>query len=126
MAKLFYGAQQAPIEIPDLLLAHVKVVIATKLRRNECFMMSWAHVDGSGRSSIWVQPSIPMRFVFESAEAPQLDRELLASLAVAASSNSGLILHLDDLRREETPAPASAPASVPTASPQPQRVLTAA
>ena len=78
------------------------------------------------RSSIWVQPSIQMRFVFESAEAPQLDRELLASLAVAANSNSALVLHLDDLRREETPAPASAPASVPTASPQPQRVLTAA
>ena len=124
MGSLYYGDTQTPIQIEDRALAHLKVVIATKLRRNECFMMSWAHVDGSGRSSIWVQPSIPMRFVFESAEAPQLDRELLASLAVAASSNRGLVLHLDDLRREETPAPASAP--VPTASPQPQRVLTAA
>ncbi|MCH6230010.1 hypothetical protein MK786_04575 [Microbacterium sp. CFH 31415] len=120
MAKLFYGAQQEPIEIPDLLLAHVKVVIATKLRRNECFMMSWAHADGSGRSSIWVQPSIPMRFVFESAEAPQLDRALLASLAVAASSNSGLVLRLDDLGLTESFASAPAP------SPDRERVLTAA
>ena len=124
MAKLFYGSQPAPIEIPDLLLAHVKVVIATKLRRSESFMMSWAHADGSGRSSIWVQPSIPMRFVFESAEAPQLDRVLLASLAVAASSNNGLVLHLDDLGRHE--ADASAPAAVPASSEESERVLTAA
>lgn len=96
MGYLFYGAQQSPIEVPDLLLSHVKVVIATKLRRNESFMMSWAHPDGSGRSSIWVQPSIPMRFVFESVEAPELDRSLLASLAVAANSNSGLILRLSE------------------------------
>lgn len=101
MAHLFYGADCAPIEIPDHLLAHVKIVIATKLRRNESFMMSWRHADGSGRSAVWIQPSISLRFVFEMAEQPELDRVLLARLAEAANSNAGLVLTLDDLAATE-------------------------
>lgn len=97
MASLFYGAASTPIELPDDLLAHVKIVIATKLRRNESFLMSWPHADGSGRTSIWIQPSIPMRFVFDSSVGPELDRALLARLAEAANSNSGLALRLDDV-----------------------------
>lgn len=101
MAHLFYGAECAPIDIPDHLLAHVKIVIATKLRRNESFMMSWRHPDGSGRSAVWIQPAIPLRFVFEMSEQPELDRVLLARLAEAANSNAGLVLTLDDLAATE-------------------------
>ena len=96
MANMYYGAQPAPIEMPDDLLAHVKVVIATKLRRHESFMMSWTHPDGTGRSSIWIQPSIPLQFVFDSPEPPKLNRALLASLAASANANSGLIIPLGD------------------------------
>jgi hypothetical protein len=120
MAHLYYGGESAPIEMPDDLMAHVKVVIATKLRRNESFMMSWHHGEGGGRTAIWIQPSIPIRFVFDTAEAPALDRELLSSLADSANSNSGLVLKADAGERavaapRAVPEPQSAPELEPAA-----------
>ena len=97
MAELIYGAEGDPVHMPEHLLAHVKLVVATKLRRNESFMLTWRHPDGSGRSSVWLEPSIPLRFVFESIEEPAIDHALLASLAAAASSNGGLVLDLADV-----------------------------
>jgi hypothetical protein len=101
---LYYGAGNEPIEMPDRLLAHVKVVIATKLRRNESFTMTWQHPAGtpSGRTTIWLQPAIELRFVFKSPEADRLDSEMLQRFANAASSSAGLVLDL-----AEEPAPAA-------------------
>jgi hypothetical protein len=96
MGSLYYGDDQRPIEIADRLLAHVKVVVATKLRRNESFTLSWRHPDGeSGRSTIWVQPSIPLRFVFDTADAESLDPALLTSLANSANSSGGMSITLE-------------------------------
>lgn len=97
MAELIYGAEGDPVHMPEHLLAHVKIVVATKLRRNESFMLTWRHPDGSGRSSVWLQPAIPLCFVFDSPEEPAIDHALLARLATAASSNGGLILDLEEL-----------------------------
>jgi hypothetical protein len=94
MGYLYYGADNAPIELPEALLAHIKVVITAKLRRSESFLMSWRYEDGTGRSSIWLQPAIPLRFVFDSPEPAVLDRELLTSLAESAHSNGGLTFTL--------------------------------
>ena len=68
MGTLYYGDVATPIEIEDRALAHVKVVIATKLRRGESFTLSWTHGPGQevGRSTVWLHPSIPLRFVFPS------------------------------------------------------------
>ncbi|WP_295824887.1 hypothetical protein [uncultured Microbacterium sp.] len=98
MGSLFYGYSPSPICIPDRVLAHVKVVMATKLRRGESFTLSWRHPSGepAGRSTLWIQPSIPLRFVFESTEPEALDPVLLQSLANAANSSSGLTLDLGD------------------------------
>jgi hypothetical protein len=92
MGKLFYGSTDEPIEMPDRVLAHVKVVVATKLRRGESFTLSWKHDAETprGRSTIWIQPSIPLRFVFGSAEPELLDPEHLKNLAIEASSSGGL------------------------------------
>ncbi|WP_460772606.1 DUF7882 family protein [Microbacterium sp. GXF7504] len=108
MGKLFYGTNSAPIEIPDRLLAHVKVVMATKLRRGEAFTLSWT--TAQGRESIWVQQSIPMRFVFSSPEPETLDPELLTSLAKAANVAGNLPIDLRDVDvpAEAAPAPVSA------------------
>ncbi|MDQ1082964.1 MULTISPECIES: hypothetical protein [Microbacterium] len=109
MGSLFYGSSPSPIDIPDRLLAHVKVVIATKLRRGESFTMSWRHPMGeqSGRSTIWIQPSIPLRFVFGAAEPETLDNALLQTYANAANSSSGLTIDLDP---HDSPAPQRADA----------------
>ena len=96
MGSLYYGDDRDPIEIDDRLLAHVKVVMATKLRRNESFTLSWRHAAGTpGRSTIWVQPSIPLRFVFDSAEAESLDPALLSSLANSANSSGGMSITVE-------------------------------
>lgn len=103
MAEFIYGVDGVPIHMPEHLLAHVKLVVATKLRRNESFMISWRHPDGSGRSSVWLQPSIPLRFIFDSPEEPAIDHALLVSLAASANSNGGLVLELEDLHRLADP-----------------------
>ncbi len=67
MATLFYGSDTAPISLPDRLMGYIKVITSTKLRRGESFTLTWTGTDEeSGRSTIWLQPAIPLRFVFES------------------------------------------------------------
>jgi hypothetical protein len=98
MAYLYYGPEILPVEVPDRVLAHVKVVIATKLRRNESFMLTWRHPSDDGVTSIWLQPSIPLRFVFDSVETTEaLDGEYLQALARAANSSKGLVLQREEL-----------------------------
>lgn len=97
MGLLYYGNASDEIEIPDRLLAHVKVVMTTKLRRGESFTVSWVHAAGTagGRSTIWLDPSIPLRFVFDSAEAEELDSALLTELAREANATSGLMIPVE-------------------------------
>ena len=94
MGTIFYGGSATPIHIEDRALAHLKVVIATKLRRNESFTLSWRHPDDQnpGRSTIWLHPSIPLRFVFDDPEPAELSRDWIADLANSASSSGGITL----------------------------------
>ena len=97
MGHLYYGNLPDPIEFPDRLLAHLKVVIATKLRRHESFTMSWRNAadDEGGGSTLWIEPSIPLRFVFGSAAPEPLHAPTLSELANRASSTAGLTVDLD-------------------------------
>ncbi|MFS0852165.1 hypothetical protein [Microbacterium sp. 179-I 3D4 NHS] len=94
MGSLYYGDTAEPIQIEDRALAHLKVVIATKLRRNESFTLSWRHPDGEpvGRSTIWLHPSIPLRFVFQEPSSPELSRAWIEELAHSANSSGGITL----------------------------------
>jgi hypothetical protein len=118
MGQLFYGNASESIEIPDRLLAHLKVLAATKLRRSESFTLTWRHGADSaaGRSTIWLQPSIPLRFVFESADVDKLDSVLLNEMARAASSSVGLVVDLADF---------AGPAATPIATSATGRAATA-
>ncbi len=111
MGSLYYGDTTEPFEIPDRLLAHVKVVAATKLRRGESFTLTWPHSPGSaiGTTTVWMQPAIPLRFVFAGAEAEKLDPMMLKRLAAGANGSRGLVLDLADW--EERPLLALATAS---------------
>lgn len=94
MGNIFYGTTPEPIEIDDRTLAHLKVVIATKLRRNESFTLSWQHPDSAapGRSTLWLHPSIPLRFTFDDPTAPELSQRWLQELSTSASSSGGILL----------------------------------
>ena len=101
MGTIFYGT--TPIRIEDRALAHLKVVISTKLRRGESFTLSWRHAAGDvpGRETIWIHPSIPLRFVFDDVEPAQLSRTWIEDLANSANSSGGILLVAENL---EVPA----------------------
>lgn len=99
MGWLYYGDTSEPIEIEDRALAHLKVVIATKLRRNESFTLSWQHPsdDPTGRSTIWLHPSIPLRFVFHDPVRPELSVDWVTAMANSASSTGDITLLPENL-----------------------------
>lgn len=97
MGLMFYGGAREPIWIEDRALAHLKVVIATKLRRNESFTLSWQHHDGSGRSTIWLHPAIPLRFTFDDPEQPSLLPDWITAMANSANSSGGIALVPEDV-----------------------------
>lgn len=94
MGTIYYGGGATPIHIEDRALAHLKVVIATKLRRGESFTVSWRHPEDQprGRSTLWLHPSIPLRFVFDDPEPAVLSREWMEELAHSANSSGGILL----------------------------------
>jgi hypothetical protein len=91
------------LHIEDRALAHLKVVIATKLRRNESFTVSWTHPEGDayGRSTIWLHPSIPLRFTFEGREPPKLNPKWIDDLMQSANSTGGITL-VDEIVQDST------------------------
>lgn len=94
VGTIYYGGSATPIHIEDRALAHLKVVVATKLRRGESFTLSWRHPDDEprGRSTIWLHPSIPLRFVFDEPNPPELSREWLEEMSQTANSSGGITL----------------------------------
>lgn len=94
MGSFYYGSSDSAINIEDRALAHLKVVISTKLRRQESFTLSWKHHDDDavGRSTLWLHPSIPLRFVFTEPVAPQLSARWIEQLINSANSTGGIQL----------------------------------
>lgn len=91
MGRLTYDSTTT-IEFNDRLLAHLQLVIGTKLRRNESFFFSWADdaAIGDGRNSVWVHASMPLRFRYEGSRRPVINRSWVERLMDAANSTEGL------------------------------------
>ena len=94
MGMLYYGTADSPVHIDDVLLAHLKVVMTTKLRRGESFTVAWTHDACSppGRTTLWIAPSIPLRFLFDSSEPATLDPRQIRDLADQVSRTGSLSL----------------------------------
>lgn len=92
MGTLFYGSQSTPISIADRTLSHLKPVIIAKLRRRESFSLSLQHEQVGGRTTLWLDSAIPLRFEFEEPERPQLNREWLEKIAETANLTGGITL----------------------------------
>ncbi len=92
MGTLFYGDDQTPLAFDDRLLAHLRAVMSVKLRRGESFTVSWIHPGGQrpGRSTIWLSPRIPLRFVFDEPDAIALNPAWVQQLAESANSSGGI------------------------------------
>jgi hypothetical protein len=94
MGRLLYGDSALVIEFDDRTLAHVHLVINAKLRRGEGFFFSWKDdpAVGNGRSSIWLENSIPLYFKFSGSERHSINREWLDQLTVSANQPQGMYL----------------------------------
>jgi hypothetical protein len=94
MGRLKYDGTSGPITIDDVTLAHLKIVIATKLRRQESFMMTWR--PGSDvsdrRVTVWIHPAIPLQFGFDDAEPPQVDPQRIAEMMRHLNASGELVL----------------------------------
>ena len=94
MGTLYYGAARTPVSIEDHVLAHLKVVITSKLRRNEAFLVSWTEPveNGSGRGSIFIHPSCDLLYRFDGSRPAEIDQEILESMSADSMSGRGLII----------------------------------
>lgn len=102
MGKLFYGSDPQPIDIEDRLLQYLQVVLSTKLRRNESFTITWTDTPAQrARTTLWIQPSISLRFLYDSAESTPLSGGYLRELADQAATSSGLMLDAATWQRQE-------------------------
>jgi hypothetical protein len=91
MGRLTYDSTTT-IQFDDRVLAHLQIVIGTKLRRSESFYFSWnddAEM-GDGRNAIWLHASMPLRFRFDGSRRPAINRAWIEDLMAAANSTDGL------------------------------------
>ncbi|WP_374946045.1 ATP-dependent DNA ligase [Agreia sp.] len=93
MGKLIYARSELEIDIADRALLHLQLVIGAKLRRRESFFFSWKEdvAVGSGRSSIWLTPALPLYFRFTSANPGPVNREWMELLTASSNSGRGLV-----------------------------------
>ncbi|WP_213815309.1 ATP-dependent DNA ligase [Glaciihabitans sp. dw_435] len=91
MGNLSYAAEFI-VDFDDRTLAHLQIVIGTKLRRGEAFYLSWKDDTriGNGRTTIWLHPSIPLVYKYFGSKMPVLNRNWLDELTVSANTPGGL------------------------------------
>lgn len=77
----------------DRALLHLQIVITGKLRRKESFLFSWTDSAdaGSGRGSVWLDPSSTLYYRYTGKEIPPINRQWVESLMMSANSGSGLV-----------------------------------
>lgn len=82
------------IDFDDRILAHLQLVITTKLRRSESFIFTWKDDPslGDGRTTVWVHPGANLVFKFYGSRRPSLNPAWVNALAYTANSPRGLYL----------------------------------
>ena len=87
MGLLIYGPVASEIEMDDRLLAHLRIVMLSKMRNHESFSVSWTMdaTQGSGRETLWVHPAIPLRFRFYGSRPAAINRAWIELMVQAAN-----------------------------------------
>ncbi|MEV5040612.1 hypothetical protein [Microbacterium sp. LMI1x-1-1.1] len=90
MGRLTIGS--ASVKLDDRLIAHLELVIVTKLRRHEPFVFTWSKdvSVGGGRESQWVQPSSKIDIRFDKRAKIPINPAWVEALMATANSPSGL------------------------------------
>ncbi|MFM9921301.1 ATP-dependent DNA ligase [Lacisediminihabitans sp. H27-G8] len=109
MGALYYGDARVAIAIDDRTLAHLRLVILSRLRRGESFPFSWEKPadEGSGRGTIWLHPSIALAFDFSGSREPSVNKTWIDALLICSMSLAGL-------RAVDEPPEKHDPVSTPT------------
>jgi hypothetical protein len=86
------GPTPAAVDFDDRVLAHLRTVIVTKLRRGECFLFTWTDESGPEpvQQSLWMHPAVGLHFAVDAAAAHDLNPAWLEVLMTAAHSGFGL------------------------------------
>jgi hypothetical protein len=94
MGTLVYDGKSAVVTIDDRILAHLRIVILAKFRRQESFAFNWTRptTDGSGRGTIWMSPVIAVYFEFGGSREPAINKEWIDVLMASANSPTGLTM----------------------------------
>ncbi|KDA04903.1 hypothetical protein DC31_02180 [Microbacterium sp. CH12i] len=94
MGKLEYNSSRPAIEVDDGTLAHLKIVIGTKLRRHESFMMTWLPEDKepAGRLTVWMHPAIPLVIAFDDSRMPAIDPKRIETMMENLNARGELVL----------------------------------
>ncbi|GEC76215.1 DUF7882 family protein [Microbacterium maritypicum] len=94
MGTLEYNSSRPPIQVDDQTLTHLKIVIGTKLRRPESFMMTWLPRDEvpASRLTIWLHPSIPLIFAFDDAVLRPSDPARIERMMEHVAARGELVL----------------------------------
>lgn len=73
MGTLSYRREDFDFE--DRVLAHLQIVVTTKLRRYEPFFLSWVQSDsiGSGRQTLWIDNGVPIHFMYYGSRVPTIN-----------------------------------------------------
>jgi hypothetical protein len=94
MGQLVYGMHGQHYEVDDTTLRHLRAAMIAKLRRKEPFALTLRGPGtGGAAETLWIQPAIALRFVFDAEDTGDLDRERLERLVMAANSAGGM--HID-------------------------------
>ncbi|MDF2506620.1 MAG: hypothetical protein K0Q52_479 [Microbacterium sp.] len=89
MGQLSYASDSQIVEVDDRVLAHLRLVTVTKLRRGESFPLT-LRTSGGMTETLWMHASIPVRFTLD--EEVELQRPMLVKMMAAASAAGGLDL----------------------------------
>jgi len=98
MGTFYYGGGHGDLatgfDVEDALLTHLKQVIVAKLRRGESFLVTFPALERGCpvRETLWMNPSIPIRFVIDQADAVPLDHDRLETLMIEANTVRGIVL----------------------------------
>ncbi|HAN23789.1 MAG: ATP-dependent DNA ligase [Microbacterium sp.] len=91
MGTMFYG-NGGGIQVDDRTLEHLRLAVATRLRRGESFMVSMP-VDEPGlgsRRNLWVSPAIPLQFIAAGSRMPSLNRLWIQAMGESEDSTGTL------------------------------------